>query len=409
MKFTVGSIKALKSNDSRYELYEDNSNGFGIRVSPAGLKSWISRYRDRSTGKLVKVTLGTFPDTSLTEARDKHNNIRQTLNKGKDPRAEAQASKRAHITAPTVEQLVEDYIEKWSKPRKRSWKIDKWLLEKDLVSRFGKMKAKDIKRAHLIAMLDEVVEERNVSIGANRLLAITRKMFNWAVGRGILDASPCVQIPAPAPENQRDRVLSDDEIKSFWSNLDNLAMLRQSQLALKLMLVTAQRKGEIVSAEKHEFDLKTNWWTIPADKAKNGLAHRVPLTPLAREIVKEAMKLSGDSRWLFSSPFKQDFHIDGASINQALRKNSKIFGIDGFVPHDVRRTAASKMTGMGIPRLTVKKILNHAESEVTAVYDRYSYDNEKRLALQKWDRKLKLIIECKDKNKEKSNVVSLNL
>lgn len=391
MKFTTRSVESLKPKQKRFEEYDDNLKGFGIRVNVSGHKSWITRYRHN--GKLVKLTLGKYTEVSLADARDTHNKIRSQLNLGLNPQAEAQAKRVVHRQDPTVEQLVEDYIERYAKPRKRTWKIDEWTLNKDLVPKFGKMKARDIKRQHIITMLDEV-QTRGITIGANRLLAITGKMFNWAIGRGILENSPCHLVPRPVPENRRDRVLTQDELITFWQNLPQLKILEPVKLALQLMLVTGQRKGEVLTVEKENLDFKTNWWTIPAEKAKNGLSHRVPLSPLAIDLFNRAINLSQDSRWVFASPYKKktDGHINPQSINHGLRKNIDKLNIGNFVPHDLRRTAASYMTGMGIPRLVVKKILNHVESDITAVYDRHSYDREKREALETWGYKLEEII-----------------
>jgi len=159
---------------------------------------------------------------------------------------------------------------------------------------------------------------------------------------------------------------------------------------MKLRLLTAQRGAEVMSMEWDELDTETGWWTIPGEKTKNGLAHRVPLTAPALKIIKEMRSAVGEgySKFVFPSP-KGLAHI--SNPQKALERIQAATGID-FVGHDFRRTAASLMTGMGIPRLTVKKILNHAEREVTAVYDRHSYDAEKREALETWANRLMTIV-----------------
>ena len=143
--------------------------------------------------------------------------------------------------------------------------------------------------------------------------------------------------------------------------------------------------------EWDEIDTETGWWTIPGDKTKNGLSHRVPLTKPALAIIREMKLVVGEddySQFVFPSP-KGDAHI--SNPQKALERIQKATKID-FVGHDFRRTAASMMTGMGIPRLTVKKILNHVEREITAVYDRHSYDAEKREALEAWAERLMKIV-----------------
>ena len=137
--------------------------------------------------------------------------------------------------------------------------------------------------------------------------------------------------------------------------------------------------------------MNNGWWTIPSEKAKNNLSHRVPLSSLALQLLEQVKLLSGNSRWLFPSR-QGDKPLLDTSIDHVLHKNEAKFAILPFTTHDLRRTAASHMTGMGVPRLTVSKILNHSESGIAAVYDRHSYDQEKRQALDLWGDKLSKIL-----------------
>ena len=232
-----------------------------------------------------------------------------------------------------------------------------------------------------------------------------RRMFGWALSRDIVPASPCVAVKAPAKERRRDRVLSADEIAALWRAFDNpeLAMSLAIRLALKLQLVTAQRKGEIIGAERSEFDRDGRVWTIPAEKAKNGMPHRVPLSLLALALLDDIEvatgrrpdpRKEGPPRWLFPSP-RAGKPITGPAVDHAMRDNRGILGTGDATPHDLRRTAASHMTSIGISRLVVAKILNHAEPGVTAIYDRHSYDAEKRAALAAWGARLEEIISAR--------------
>ena len=362
----------------------------GVRVFPSGQKSFVFMYRFE--GKARMMTLGKYPQLTLASARVIVANAKEKIHREIDPGSEQLHKKAANRAAFTVKDLVAEYLEKWAKVRKkeRSWKEDQRMLYKDLVPVFGKRKAKDIKRRDIILLLDGLLE-RGAKVTANRTLAVIRRMFNFAVERSILDASPCVQIPAPAKENRRDRVLSEGEIKLFWEGLENARMAPGTRLALKLQLTTIQRKGEIVQAEWDDFDLKDRWWTIPGGKTKNNLPHRVPLNKIALDILHKVKKLSRGTNWLFPSP-RGNNPISDTSIDHAVRNNLEILKIDGFVPHDLRRSGASHLTSMGVPRLVVGRILNHAERSVTSVYDRHSYDNEKRQALDTWGRKLESII-----------------
>jgi integrase len=149
--------------------------------------------------------------------------------------------------------------------------------------------------------------------------------------------------------------------------------------SFKLRLLTAQRGVEVLTMRWA--DLDGDWWTIPGDVAKNGSSHRVPLSKPAQAILAELRDAADGSRWVFPSPKVAGKPI--VNVQKAADRLVELAGVE-FVPHDLRRTAASHMTSMGVPRLVVSKILNHVERGVTAVYDRHSYDEEKREALASW-------------------------
>ena len=399
-RFTARWIQSLRPPEHGQVDYFDTrgigkGRSFGLRVSYGGKKSWFVMYR--KDGKLRRLTIGDYSEYGLKEARDKADGDITAIIEGRDPAAEKQAEK----TAETVSELADAYIEKYAKRRKKSWQRDKEILDRDVVPAWGDRKVKDIKRVDVIDLL-EAIADRGAGILANRTLAVIRKMYNWGIEREIVENNPCYLVKRPAKENRRERVLTDGEIKKFWKNIKSTNSTEPTQIVSKLILVTAQRKGEIINASKTEFDLKGKWWTIPGGRTKNGLSHHVPLSPLAIDLVKHAIKLSGDSKFLFPSP-REDKPILASAVDMAVRRNRDKFKIDHFTPHDLRRTAASHMTSMGITRLVVSKILNHAESGITAIYDRHSYDQEKRSAIDSWARKLQTII----KGRKTEKVVKL--
>ena len=291
--------------------------------------------------------------------------------------------KKAERRAETFAEIAADYIDRHAKRQKRSWRKDVPIIEKDALPRFGKRKAKDINRRDIIGMLDEIVA-RGAPIQANRTLEIIRKLFNWAVARDILDANPCYRVSKPSSENRSDRVLTDQEIRAVWGALAAEPPLTAA--TFKLRLLTAQRGAEVLAMR---WDLILGgWWTIPAEIAKNGLAHRVPLSASVIALLDEIRLLGKGSEWVFPGADRKGHRV---AIHKAHSRIRRRCGVS-FVPHDLRRTAASHMTGMGISRLVVSKILNHAEPGVTAVYDRHSYDREKRVALDAWGARIEAII-----------------
>ncbi len=424
MKLTDRTIKALKPKPARYEVWADGNAGFGMRVSPAGRKSWIYLYRFE--GKSRRLTLGAYPAVGLASAHVKHAQAKELLEKGDDPGTLHVEKRRAERQAETVQILADEYLEKWARPRKRSASEDERILNKDVIPVWGKRKARSITRRDVILLLDGIVE-RGSPIQANRTLAVVRKMFNFAISRDIVDATPVAMVKAPARENQRDRVLSAEEIRIFWNGLDQAPMNTAVKLVLKLQLVTAQRKGELVGAALSEFDFDEGVWTVPAERVKNRISHRVPLSPLTLELIEEARtvakqaeiarveKLPGvkpsEPEWLFPSSHGNG-PIKPKTVNNGLQKameptkrgKDPAINLKNITPHDLRRTAASNMAALGINRLVISKILNHVESSVTSIYDRHGYDDEKRHALEVWAAHLQGILSGKP---TASNVVPL--
>jgi integrase len=399
--FTDRYVASLRAQPERYTRWD--GGGFGIRVTPRGIKSWVLAYHFQGRSRFL--TLGSYPQMGVADAHIAVAAARKLLAQDVDPGTVKVAARKTERDAVTVAELVEEYLAKWARPRKRSAAEDERQLRKDAIPRWGHRKAKDITRRDVIELLDAIVA-RGSPISANRTFAAIRKMFSWAVSRDLVPASPCAAVNAPGKEHRRDRILIADEIAFFWNALDDpaLPILPPIRLALKFQLCTGQRKGEIVGAEWGEFDLHENIWNIPAEKSKNNLPHRVALAPLALALLNEIARNASKSRWLFPSPRRQGEPITARAVSHAVRNNRERLGIGDVTPHDLRRTAASHMTALGISRLVVSKILNHAEPGVTAVYDRHSYDGEKRAALAAWSKRLEEIIGT---SPDRSKVVSL--
>ena len=263
-------------------------------------------------------------------------------------------------------------------------------------------KAYDIKQRDVIALVEQIMD-RGSPIQANRTLGLLKQVFKFGVQRGIIDASPAVAIDKPAKETRRDRVLSESEIRAFWGGLDRSMMTEDVRTALRLCLVTVQRRGEVAGMRRCE--IVGDWWIIPKERSKNGKAHRVPVSPLAKSLIEQA---SGDD-FLFPSPRKkgsngEQISLEARALTNAITKNRHLFEAKRFCTHDLRRTAATKIAELGVPRFDIAKILNHSDHAVTAVYDHYAYDAEKKKALLKWGRRLQEILDGKKSEK----VVNIN-
>jgi len=415
MKFSDKYIENLKPQDKITDVRENN--GFGIRVLPSGVKTWFFIYR--IDGKRRFMNLGHYPGISLSEARRKYRTAYNLFEQGKDPAALEEQAAEARRKAYTVADLVQEYIERHAKRFKRSWEADERLLNKEIVPVWGKRKAEDVKKRDVTLLLESIVDRGSPAM-SNQVMKVIRKMFNFAVERDILQHTPLTGVKALAPNNSRERALTEAEIRTLWSNLDKSAMSDEIQRSLKLILITAQRPGEV--AGMHSGEIDGRWWTIPADRAKNGRTHRVYLTDLALEII-------GDTEgkdFIFPCPHKEKQKpIEAHALPVAVRRNLAFpvtdskgkplfdkdgnpatenkLGIEHFTPHDLRRTAATFMAKAGEMDEVIDAVLNHAKQGVIKVYNQYRYDREKQQALETWDRKIRSITTGK-----KGKVIPMN-
>ena len=390
MQFTDKDIKNLKPESKRYDVREKSGNGFSIRVSPSGEKSWIYFYSFH--GRKRRMTLGSYPALSLANARKKHREAIQILEMGNDPSLEKQKNAIEARDSLTIKSLITEYLEIWAKPRKRSWQEDQRILNKDVYPTWGKYKAKDISRRDVHQLLDKI-KDRGAPIIANRTFSCIRRMFNFAIERDIIQINPCSRIKPPSQENRRNRFLVADEIKIFWDRLLTSPMSQSIRLALQFQLVTAQRKGEVISAKWSDIDFNNMIWTIPAENSKNKHEHRVPITQLAHDLLIKIKSNSDSSIWLFPGE-RTDNHIRSQSVDRALRRYHMIFeDLEPFCPHDLRRSAITHMASLRVSGEVLSRIANHAKRGVTEQhYIKHSYDDEKRHALEVWANKLKEII-----------------
>ncbi len=390
MIFTDAKIRSLELKKNRYEVWEDGRSGFGMRVSPVGTKSWL--YMFWFEGEKFRMTLGRYPKMTLSKAHIAYEKAKEVKESGINPSKLQRSKNKEERDAATIQSICDDYLSTVDGVRKTAPEMRR-VINKEILPIWRKRKVKSISKADITSLLNGI-KNRGAPIQANRVQALLHRMFNWAISEGHIEYNPCSGIEKRGVEVQRDRVLSDDEIKKFWHNIDKCSMAEEIKLALKFQLITVQRKGEIVLAKKEEIDLENKVWTIPASNSKNGLAHRVPLSNLAMDIIEGAITLHPNSIWLLASPafVMKDEPIRARSIDHAIRKNLNVLELINVKPHDLRRTGASNIASLGIPRFTLSRVLNHKDSGPTAVYDRHSYDTEKKVALDTWAEKLNSIV-----------------
>lgn len=375
------------SVDRRTDIWDDMVRGLVLRVSPNGTKTWTVVYTRESDGVKQRVKLGRFPSMTLEKARTAALKMVTAVSEGEDPSEE----KRARKAAMTVEALGEMYVEKYAKRRKKTWVEDQRLLKVEIYPEIGRMKAVAVKRRDLLDIIEAKAEAGYVA-QSTQILAVIRKMFNWAVDSDYLETSPAQGIKPRGKAVRRDRVLSDEEIKAVWNALPGANLAEQTRDIIRLLFLTGQRSGEVCGIRRSEIDADRAIWTIPAARAKNGLAHVVPLSPAALAIVEQWLsKVDEEEAPLFS---RVDEPIESNAIAHAARLKLQILN-ERWTPHDIRRTVATGMAGQGIAPHIVEAVLNHISgfrAGVAGVYNRNTYEPEKRQALIIWSEHLDAIV-----------------
>jgi integrase len=365
------TLAALKPLSKRVEYRDLLLPGFGVRVSTTGQKTLFLSYRYGTKQRRMK--LGIYPRITLQEARTKALQALRLVDEGIDPTRTRRV--RSHLVC----NVFDEYIEKYAKVKTRGWKGARAMILREFVGPYGQRDIRKIERVDIISILDDIVA-RGANAQANRFLAYARRMLNWSVERGFIEGSPANGIKAPCREQPRDRVLSDDEIGRM------IPVCRQHSYPFgdlfQVMLLTAQRRGEVSGMRWSELDLVNRIWHMPSERTKNGRAHSVPLSEQVMQIVTNVPRFA-DSDFVFTTTGRSPVSGWGKP-NKRLCDDA---GVHDWHLHDMRRTAASGMARLGVQPYVVEKILNHISgtiSGVAATYNRYGYDPERRDALEKW-------------------------
>ncbi len=386
-------LRALKGSDRRTEVGDAGCRGLSIRCTPAGVKTWTFAYK--LNGRMRRITLGEYPALGLSEARTKADERRAQRHAGKDPRAVQDAERAAQAKiALTFAELCECYIEH-VKGGKISWKTDEGYLDRPK-AKFGKRPAVSITKRELMGFFETIALTSKSS--ANRTQSTVRTMWGWAADRDHIPMNFLAGVKkAGGKENEKDRVLTADELRAFFAALadPDVEATETVRMALKGILLTAQRPGEVAGmmlSELHDLDSPDPHWIIPRLRTKNKKTeHTVPLSPAAVGLIREALEVSKEyakgknDMPVFASRFEGVTTLARHSLSHAVRRilNDKNYNenLAKFTPHDLRRTAATLAQSLRVPRDYVKALLNHKDGDVTAIYARWHMFQEKREAV----------------------------
>jgi len=411
---TARAVESAKPDpDRRVEIPDGALPGLYLVLYPSGIKSYAVRYRHE--GKPRKLTIGPTTRHTLAEARTIAREALQAVAEGQDPAGTKQAAKAPEeAPADTVEAVCALFIERYAKPKNRSWQEVQRILNREVVPRWQGRKVGEIARRDVIKLVDDIAD-RPAPIMAGRVLAHVRKLFNWCASRDMVEANPAAGVQAPVPTPKRDRVLSDDELVALWRACDDIGP--PFGPFVRVLILTAARRDEVAGMAWDELDTDAAVWTLPPERAKNNVAHVVPLPAPALDAITSRPRLSyrteagklADSPFVFTTTGKAP--LSGFS-KAKTRLDAAMAGHMGadVAPwrlHDIRRTAATGLQRLGVRLEVTEAILNHVSGSragVAGVYQRHHWQEEKRTALDAWTRHVLALVEGREAG---GNVVAL--
>jgi integrase len=396
-KLTTALIANIQTT-TRTDFYDSFESGLILRVTPNGHKSFALRYRDAS-GAIRRITLGEYSNTfTLANARDRVREIKQGLSNGIDPKAEIIKRKSDAIEAErdryTFAQLARDFQSRHLPTLSISTQGEyARMIQKHLLPEFGHKSVDSIRRRDVFAMHERIGIDDGHPRTANLAKAILSRMFNFAIEREYIESNPASHVKAhKAGKVRRDRYYTPDELRALWTAFDNEAEPVRSYS--KILLLTGQRRGEIMKARWENIDLEKRTWTLPATDTKNKLTHIFPISPHVLEILNELFQLTGRSEYVFESQRVANQPYNGAQV--VVYRIRQASGVIDFRLHDLRRTCATYMAELGVDRTVLGKVLNHKgiaqDHSVTAIYDRSRYFDEMGRGLQRWGFRLESIV-----------------
>ncbi len=414
-------IKNIKLPEKRTIYWCAGSPSFGLRVTPTGKKTFVYKYMSGRTSRWV--TIGRYPAMSIREARAEYNKQYEAVH---DYEKDIVADKKAQIKADnarlTISELIIDYETIAHIKEKISIKEELRAFNADVIPVIGHMYVEDVTSDHIDKIQHRIISRAidkkqatsNGRVAVKNTLAYTRQLFNFAKNkkelRRILKeknwSNPVLEIESLGKKASRDRVLSFQELWLFWNRIEHVGLPPVTAKTLKFILATMQRGKEVRNISFSALKLNENVWEMQRCDTKNNKMHRVPLNKYSKQLIEEASIFTRNSPYIFGvtcattppSELSEDLKpFSENSLSRALKRKRPDLGIENICPHDLRRTGATWITAIGLPKLYARLLLNHSdgENDVTGeVYIQYGYDLEKQKAVNIWAFVLDQIVQC---------------
>ena len=389
---TDAAVKRLKAKagDEQTDYFDASYPGLALRVSRHGRKSWTYFYRIH--GKQKRLTFDIYPAMSVEDAHEAWRKVRDDVRAGRDP-AGVQATA---APAPTdFESVFEDWMRR-DQAGNRSAGIQRKSITKDVLPHWRGRDISTIGRRDCLDRIDALVD-RGHPIGARRLHARLHRLFQWALGRGIITVNPLAGVEKAGADVPRDRTLSDDELAKVWGAAERLGY--PFGTAFQLLILTGTRRDEIGSlrwSERSNGIIK-----LPGARTKNKEPHVVPLSAPARALLASLPRIEG-SDFVFTVSGKRG--VSGWSKQK--KRLDAIAEIEPWHTHDLRRTVATGLQKLGVPLPVTESVLGHnsgSRSGIVGVYQTHDYAAEKAAALEAWGAHVMALVE----GSERGNVLPM--
>lgn len=413
LKLTDRALKTAKAEQK--DLFLSDGLGLYLRVRPSGSKTWLYRYKVKETTKWYE--LGIYPDMPLADARLAAHNAKALRKSGDDPvekkitiKKEKELARIKAAAKLTINQLFDKWRETDLKHRKDKGAEVLRLFKKDVLPHLGEIKADELTKAQIMQVIDNLLE-RNVDRTAKLVLSLLRQMLRFALERGIINTEPSAAIRKSKigkAEVPRDRVLSESEIQGLAKAIPNANLNKTTEIAIWLTLATGCRIGELLKAKWAHVDFDNQTWIIPESNSKNGDAHKIYLSTFALSYFKELKAIGHSEDWCFPNR-NLESHVCVKTVtkqvsdrqllkdikptpNRTSNTKALILSNGKWTPHDLRRTAATLMTALGVLPDIADKCLNHKEpNRMRRTYLLHSYDKEKQVAWETLGGRLQIL------------------
>jgi integrase len=392
-------MKALKPDPDRKHnvVWDTGMPGMCVRISAKRQRAFYVVKRRHKDENPVWHKLGVYPILSLAQARERTREVLAALEKGENPRALAEAKRRATLEAEreTFRAVAERYLRHLAiseePPRPSSVRMYRSFLNNWLYPELGERPITGITRKDVIDTLDKAREQSGAStvLGAKGLLSA---ILNWAADRSILTVNPAAGIKAKTLVGRRavarNRVLDDAELAAVWRAIP--AVGEPFGSVYRLLLLTGLRLNEVAAAHWSDIDLDKGELNIPATRSKNGLAQVVPLPPMAVEIIKEVPRFDG---FVFTTTHgRRPVHAGHAKVRIDAALKAAGVTIAPWVVHDFRRVVRTNLTALGVKQEVGEAVLNHKKRSLDETYNKYEYYDEKKSALADWETRLRSVV-----------------